>query len=97
MNKKTPKKDITVIKSDKYISESGTQGGKILGEHLTLGCFIIGIPFFIIGLIAFFSILVGLGFPNNTANIIAALLVTVIGLLLIIGGYFNYKDKYVKK
>ena len=43
MNKKTSEKDNTVIMSDKYISESGVQGGKIIGEHIALGSFIIGI------------------------------------------------------
>jgi hypothetical protein len=96
MNKKAPKKDNTVIMSDKYISESGVQGGKILGEHLALGSFIVGIPLLIIGLYAIFSMLLGL-FPTNTAIIILVLLVTVMGVLLIIGGYFIYISKNVKK
>ena len=33
MNKKTSKEDNTVIMSDKYLSESGVPGGKIIGEH----------------------------------------------------------------
>jgi hypothetical protein len=95
MNKKTLEKNKTVIMSDKYLSESGVQGGKIVGEHLALGSFIIGIPFLIIGLITLFSIIFDF-FNTNTAVIIAALLVTAIGLLLIIGGYFIYRDKHVK-
>ena len=97
MNKKTSEEDDTVIMSDKYLSESGVQGGKIIGEHLALGSFIIGIPFLIIGLIAIISMLFGFGFPTHTAGIIAALLVTVIGLLLVIGGYNIYRTKHVKK
>ena len=95
MSKKTLEKNNTVIMSDEYLSESGVQGGKIVGEHLALGSFIIGIPFFIIGLITLFSIFFDF-FSTNTAVIIAAFLVTAIGLLLIIGGYFIYRDKHVK-
>ena len=97
MNKKTSKEDNTVIMSDKYLSESGVQGGKVIGEHIVLGSFIIGIPFLIIGLIALFGMLFGFGFPTHTAGIIAVLLVTVIGLLLVIGGYNIYRTKHVKK
>lgn len=43
MNKNTPKEDKTVIISDKYLSESGTQGGNIIGEKIVLFSFIIGI------------------------------------------------------
>jgi hypothetical protein len=82
--------------SDEYVSESGVQGGKIIGEHLALGCFLIGIPFFIMGLFALFDMLFGFGFPTNKAVIILVLLVIVIGLLLIIGGYFIYRDKHEK-
>ena len=96
MSKKTSKEDKTVIMSDKYLSESGVHGGKIVGEHLALGSFIIGIPFLITGLIALFFILFGLWSTTNTAGIIATLLVTVIGLLLIIGGYSIYRDKHFK-
>ena len=96
MNKKTSKGDNTVIMSDKYISESGVQGGKTIGEHIVLGSFIAGIPLFLIGLCALFSMLLGL-FPTNTAIIILVLLVIVIGLLMIIGGYSIYITKHVKK
>ena len=96
MNKKTSKEDRTVIMSDKYISESGVQGGKIIAEHIVLGSFIAGIPLLLIGLYALFSMLLGFS-TTNTANIILVLLVTVIGFLLIIGGYSIYKTKHVKK
>ena len=43
------KEDKTVITSDKYISESGVQGGKVIGEHIVLGSFLVGIPFFVLG------------------------------------------------
>jgi hypothetical protein len=84
------------IESDKYIRDSGVQGGKIIGEKLALGCFIIGIPFLIMGLIVLFNMLFGFGFPTNKATIIAALLLTFIGLLLTIGGYTIYRVKHVK-
>jgi len=96
MNKKTSEEDNTIIMSDEYLSESGVQGGKIIAEKLSLGCFIVGIPFLIIGLYALFSMLFNLGYPTNTAIIIGALLVTVIGLLLILGGYSIYRTKHVK-
>jgi hypothetical protein len=97
MNKKTSKEDNTVIMSDEYLSESGVQGGKIIGEHIVLGSLIFGIPFLIMGLTGLFM-LFGLGFPAaNTANIILMLLLTVIGLLLIIGGYDIYRTKHPKK
>ena len=86
MNKKTSEKDNTVIMSDKYISESGVQGGKVIGEHIVLGSFIAGITFLLIGLYAIFSMLLG-SFPTNTAIIILVILVNVIGLIMIIGGF----------
>jgi len=96
MNKKTLKEDNTVIMSDKYLSESGVQGGKVIGEHIVLGSFIAGIPFFIIGLIALFSMLFGF-LSTNTAVIIGVLLITIIGFLFIIGGYNIYRTKQVNK
>lgn len=42
MNTKTSEGDNTVIMSDKYLSESGVQGGKSIGEHIALGSFIMG-------------------------------------------------------
>ena len=91
MSKNSSKKGNTVIMSDKYISESGVQGGNAIAEHITLVSFLFGIPFFIIGLIALISIL--FGFQTNPAVIYGIFLITVIGLLLIVGGYFNYRDK----
>jgi hypothetical protein len=96
MNKNVKKEDKSVIMSDKYISESGVQGGKVIGEHIVLGSFIVGIPLLLIGLYAIFSMLLG-SFPTNTAIIILVLLVTVIGLLMIIGGYSIYITKNTKK
>ena len=63
MNKNTFKGDKTVIMSDKYISESGVQGGKIIGEHIVLGSLIFGIPFLIMGLYSLFSMLFGFWYP----------------------------------
>lgn len=97
MANKTLEEDNTVITSDKYLSESGTQGGKAISEHISLASFIGGIPLLIIGLISLIAIFLDLGFPTNTAVIIWALLVTIIGFLLVIGGYFNYRDKNTKK
>ena len=94
MNKKTS--EAYDIESDEYISESGVQGGKVIREHLALGSFIIGIPLFTIGVLSLLNMLFGLGFPTNTATIILALLVFIIGLLLIIGGYTIYKTKQIK-
>ena len=97
MNKKTSKKDNTIIMSDDYFSESGVQGGKIIGEHIVLGSLIFGIPFLIMGLIGLFMVF-GLGFPAaNTANIILMLLLTVMGLLLIIVPNNINRTKHVKK
>jgi hypothetical protein len=97
LNKKISKEDNTVIMSDKYLSESGVQGGKVIGEHIALGSLIFGIPLFVIGLWALINMLFGEGFPTNSAVIILVLLVIVIGLLLIIGGYNIYRTKNVKK
>lgn len=90
--KKTKGADRTVILSDDYVRESGLQGGKIIGEHLALGCVLIGIPFFVIGVSALIIMVFRVGFPSNTAVIILAFLISVIGLLLSIGGYSIYKD-----
>jgi divalent metal cation (Fe/Co/Zn/Cd) transporter len=84
------------IDADKYIAESGVQGGKILGEKIVLFSFIVGIPLLIIGLYGLISILFDLGFPNNMATIILALVVFIIGFLLTIGGYNIYRTKNVK-
>ena len=89
------KEDKTVITSDKYISESGVQGGKVIGEHIVFGSFLVGTPLFILGLIGIFMLLFD-KIPLYTANIILVLLLTVIGLLFIIGGYNIYRSKHVK-
>jgi hypothetical protein len=96
MDKKSLKKNNTVLMSDKYISESGVQGGKVIGEHIVLGSFIVGITFLILGIYAIFSMLIG-SFPTNTAIIILVLIVTVIGLLMIIGGYSIYITRHGQK
>ena len=96
MNKKTSKEDNTVIMSDKYLSESGVQGGKVIADHIVLGSFIIGIPFLIIGLIGLIGILFDFGFPTHTAFLILAILIIVIGLLLVLGGYNIYRSNHVK-
>jgi hypothetical protein len=72
------------------IKESGLQGGKVIGEKLSIISFILGIPLLIIGQYAMFNMLFGLGFPTNLAIIILVILVNLIGLLLIIGGFFIY-------
>ena len=80
------------IKFSKDIKEAGLEGGKVIGNNLSLFSFIIGIPLLIIGLYAIISMLFGFGFPLNMATIILVFLVNVIGLLLIIGGYFIYNS-----
>ena len=93
-NEKTTKKDNTVIMSDKFLGESGVEGGKVIGEHIALGSFIVGIPLLIIGILASINILFDMGFPTNNAIIILVILVIVIGLLLTIGGYNIYREKH---
>lgn len=87
--------------SDEYLSESGVQGGKIIAEHLTLSCFIFGIPFIIIGLFSLLYMVFIVGFPKDIPMILILFgpqsLILIIGLLLIIGGYFSYRDNYNKK
>ncbi len=83
--------------SDKSIRDSSIQGGKIIGEKLAEASVLIGVAFFIIGVFALVSIAVGLGYPLNTAAIIAALLATIIGLLLIIGGCSIQKAKRIQE
>ena len=75
----------------KDIKEAGLQGGKVIGNKLSLLAFIIGMPMLIMGLYSLFSMLFGFGFPVNMATIILVLLANVIGLLLIIGGYVIYR------
>jgi hypothetical protein len=73
------------------IKESGLQGGKGIGDNLPLLSFIIGLPLFLIGLYAIISIIFGFGFPLNLATSILVIIVTTIGLIMCIGGYFIYK------
>ena len=96
MAKKTSKKARGVLMGDKYISESGVQGGRVIADHISLLSFILGIPFLLIGVITLIGIFFDFGFQTNLAIIIGAFLITIIGLLLVIGGYFIYKDKYVQ-
>ena len=70
------------------VNESGLQGGKVLGNHLALFSFIIGIPLLILGIFCIINMVLGLGIPTNTAIIILVLVVTSIGTLMTIGGYF---------
>ena len=73
------------------LKESGLQGGKVLGNHLALFSFIVGIPLLILGLCCIVNMLLGLGFPTNNAIIILVLVVTSIGTLMTIGGYLIMK------
>jgi hypothetical protein len=91
MSKKTSSKDNTVIKSDKYLTESGTQGGKILGDNLSLFSFVIGIPLLLVGIFGVFSILYNSNFESNMAIIILVVLFLIIGCLMTLGGYFLQK------
>jgi len=88
------------IELDKNIRDSGVQGGKIIGEKLSLGSFIIGIPLLIIGLFSLFNMLFGSGFPKDMHIMLVLFspqsLAIVIGLLLIIGGYSLYRTQHVK-
>jgi len=93
MDKKASKEDRTVIMSDKYLSESGVQGGKVVAENLSLISFIVGIPLLIIGLYSLLNISLGWGFPNNMAVAIGVLLVLAIGILMTLGGYTIYRSK----
>ena len=94
MDKKTSKN--YNIESDKYIGESGVQGGNIIGEKIVLFSFIIGIPLLIIGIYGLINMLFDLGFPKNMAIIILVLVVFIIGLLMTIGGYNIYRVKQNK-
>ena len=97
MNKNTSKEDKTIILSDKYLSESGVQGGNIIGEKIVLFSFIIGIPLLSVGTYGIISILFDLGFPINGATIILVLVVFILGLLMVIGGYNFYRIKQFKE
>ena len=101
MNTTASKEDRTVILSDRYLSESGVQGGKIIGEHLALGSFLFGGSLFVIGLFSLFYMVFIVGYPTDVPLVLIILspqsLATIIGLILLIGGYFVYKDKHGKK
>ena len=91
MRKKSYK---TKVERDIQMSEdvkvSGIQGGKAIGNNLALFSFIIGIPLLILGLVGIISMMAGY-FPTNSAIIILVLIVTALGSLLTIGGYFLHK------
>ena len=86
--------------SDEYLMESGVQGGKIIAEKLVWGYFLIGIPLFAIGIFSWFYMVFVSGVPSDWPIVLYILnpqtLATIIGLILIIGGYFVYRDKHVK-
>ena len=96
MAEKASKKAKGVLMGDKYISESGVQGGRVIADHISLLSFILGIPFLLIGVISLIGIFFDLWFQSNLAIILGAVLITIIGLLLVIGGYFIYTDKHVE-
>ena len=85
------------IMLDEDIRESGLQGGKVIADKLALFSFILGIPLLITGLFGLINMLLGLGFPTNTAVIILVMLIIAIGSLLTLGGYFIYKGNSSKK
>ena len=74
----------------KDLKESGLQGGKVIGNNLSLISFIIGIPLLILGIYGLIM-LFGFGYNLNLANIILVILVIIIGALLTIGGYFIHR------
>ena len=74
----------------KDIKESGLQGGKVIGNNLSLFSFIIGIPLLILGIYGLI-LLLGFGYDLYLANIILIILVFIIGALLTIGGYFIHR------
>ncbi len=80
------------IKMHEDIRVSGLQGGKVLGHHLALFSFVMGIPLLLTGLYGLFNMALGLGFPMNDATVILVLVVLSLGSLFTIGGYFLYKD-----
>jgi len=89
INKKKPWK--TKIETDIILhgdlKESGLQGGKIIGNKLSLFSFIIGIPLLILGVYGLVLLFV-YGYNLFLADVILIILVFIIGALLTIGGYF---------
>lgn len=85
------------IERDIFMSEdikkSGFQGGKVIGDKLSLFPFIIGIPLLIIGLYGLLSIMFNADFPINMANVIQIIILISIGLLMTIGGFIIRKNK----
>ena len=79
------------VKDD--IRFSGIQGGRIIGEKISLFSFILGIPLIIVGFFALSSMILNFGFPRNSANFILISITIIIGILLTTGGYLIYKDK----
>jgi hypothetical protein len=73
------------------LKDSGLQGGKVIGDKLALLSFIIGIPILAIGLYVSLNMIFGFGFEVNMATIILVIIVNVLGLLFIIGGYNIYR------
>lgn len=73
------------------LKESSLQGGKVIGDKLALFSFILGIPMLTVGLYASLNMIFSFGFDVNMATIILVILVNVLGLLLIIGGYNIYR------
>ena len=74
------------------IRVSGLQGGKVLGNNMALFSFILGIPLLLTGLYGLFNMILGLGFPINSATIILVLIVLSLGSLFTLGGYFLCKN-----
>ena len=72
------------------LKESGLQGGKVIGNNLSLFSFIIGIPLLILGIYGLI-LLLGFGYDLYLANIILIILVFIICALLTIGGYFIHR------
>ncbi len=93
MDKKSSSNKRSVIMSDKYVSESGLQGGKAISDHISLLSLIIGIPLLLIGIYGMLNMVLGWGYPTNGPIFIMVVLVLIIGLLMTLGGYSLYKKK----
>jgi len=76
------------IKMHDDMRVSGLQGGKVLGDHLALFSFLMGIPLTVTGVYGVLALVFDLGFPMNNATIILVLVVLSLGCLCTIGGYF---------
>ena len=95
MDKKKPWKNKVErdIKIAEDVKVSGTQGGRVIGDNLTLFSFLGGIPLLLIGLFGLFNMAFNPSFPMNSATIILVLIILAIGSLLTIGGIFLYIDR----